>query len=267
MDTLNPHTFIGKQLSELIIPDRSWLVNSTSTLWRLGYHGVMLNYTGSTSTTQIHLPSPGPTISSFGSSPASAPPRHIVHKWGSMPPLPLWLPAVSYCTILLGVVLRLLVPPPPGDIPTPRPPHVSLSSPWSTWPPGVGTPPVPLSYPLSPPKSHFHAVALTEPPSNTSSHGPATLILYFPTPSWSTPTASALSSGSDTQTENIFCYRRSSAQGKGSHLYGMIPYLPHIIYVGSHGGFDATLPVCSSMAHSARCSTPLMGLGYCSAHN
>ena len=87
-------------------------------------HSIMFKYTDSPSTLQVHLPCPGTTISSSGSYLDSAPPRCRVHKWGGMSPFPLWLPAASECTTLWGVFPRFPVPPLPGDITTPGPPHV-----------------------------------------------------------------------------------------------------------------------------------------------
>ena len=43
-------------------------------------YSVMLNYTDSPSTTQVHLPRSGPTTSSYGSSLAFNPPWCRVHK-------------------------------------------------------------------------------------------------------------------------------------------------------------------------------------------
>ena len=43
-------------------------------------YSIMLNYTYSLSTPQVHLPRPVPTTSSYGSSLASAPPRRRVHQ-------------------------------------------------------------------------------------------------------------------------------------------------------------------------------------------
>ena len=163
----------------------------------------MLNYAYSPSTPQVHLPRPSPTISSSSSSPASAPPWFRVHEWGGMPPFLLWCPAASECTPLWGVILRLLVTPPPGDFTTTCPPHVLPSSMWSAWPPGGGTPLGPLASPPSPPNSNCRTLALTEPPPYISYHRPAPLLLSFPKPSRSPPTASALSLGYDTPPSNV----------------------------------------------------------------
>ena len=178
----------------------------------------MLNCTDSLSTNQVHLPHPGANISSSGSSLYSAPPRHRVHKWGGMPAFPLWLPAASECTLLWGAAPRLPVPPPLGDITTTVPPHVSPSSPWSAWTLSGGTPPGPSSFSLSPPNYHCHTVSTTDTPPYASSHGPAPLLPSLPTPSQSSPTASALSSVSDTPTENRCCCSRLSVQVKGRPL-------------------------------------------------
>ena len=58
-------------------------------------YSIMLICTDSPSTPQVHLPRPGPTISSSGLSPASDTLRCIVHKWGGRPPFTLWLPVTS----------------------------------------------------------------------------------------------------------------------------------------------------------------------------
>ena len=88
------------------------------------YYSIVLNYTDFPSTPQISLQRPDPTISSPVSTPASAPPRYRVHKWGGMAPVPLWLPAFSKCTPVWGIIPRLLLPPPSGDIPTPYLPQI-----------------------------------------------------------------------------------------------------------------------------------------------
>ena len=93
---------------------------------------------------------------------------------------------------IMGVVLRLPVLPSPGYIPTPRLPHISLSSLWPACPPGGGTPPGPLSSPLLSPKYNCRTVEPTESPPYTSSHGPSPLLPSSPTPSWSFPTTSAI---------------------------------------------------------------------------
>ena len=107
----------------------------------------MFKYRDYSSTPHIHLPRSDPIISSYGSSLASALPWYRVHKWVNMPPVLIWLPAVSECTPVCGVIPRLLVPPPPGDIPTPLPPHILPSSPWSVLPPDGETPPGPSKFP------------------------------------------------------------------------------------------------------------------------
>ena len=58
-------------------------------------YSFMLNYTDSPSTPKVHLPHPGTTISSYGSSPASASPQRRVRKCGSMPPFLLCSPSNS----------------------------------------------------------------------------------------------------------------------------------------------------------------------------
>ena len=150
---------------------------------RKGFYYIMLSYAVYPSTTQVHLPRPGPTISPSGSSPESAPPWLRVHRWGGRPTFPLWLPVVSWCTILWGELPRLTLPPTPGGIPNPRPPHVSPSSPWSALPPGDGIPPRPLEYPLSPTNFHWLIRAPTVSPTYKSSPGPAPLLPYLPAPS------------------------------------------------------------------------------------
>ena len=166
------------------------------------YYSIMLNYIDFLTTPQVQLPRPVLTISSSGLSPASAPPWRIVHKWGGRPPFLLWSLAASVCTPLLGGVPRLLFPPPPRGIPTPRPPHVLLSSPWSVWSPGDGTPPGTLGYPLYTPRSHCRTISPTETPSNTSSQRLVLLILSSSAPSQSSTTAYALYSCSDTPPSN-----------------------------------------------------------------
>ena len=140
---------------------------------------IMLNYTDSLSTTQIHLPRPDTTISSYGSSPSSPPPQYIVHKWGGIPPVLLCLPDVSECTPVWGVIPRLLVPSPPVDIPNPLTPHVSLSYPWYVWPTNGETPTRPSTYPPSPPNYHCRTSALIVPLTYTPSHGPVPFLLYW----------------------------------------------------------------------------------------
>ena len=105
-------------------------------------YSIMLTYSEYPSTPQVHLPNPGPTISPSWLSPASALPQRIVHIWGGRPNFPLWLPSVSWCTLIWGEFPRLPLPPPSGGIPTPRLPHVFPSSLWSAFPPGDGTPPI-----------------------------------------------------------------------------------------------------------------------------
>ena len=53
-------------------------------------YSIMLNYTYSPSTPEVHLPRPGPTISYSVLSPDSALTWRRVHKWGGMPPFPIW---------------------------------------------------------------------------------------------------------------------------------------------------------------------------------
>ena len=60
-------------------------------------YSIMLNYTDSPSNPQIHLPRPGTTISSSGSSPKSSPPWCRVHKWGDRPPFS----AMVACRLLM----------------------------------------------------------------------------------------------------------------------------------------------------------------------
>ena len=77
-------------------------------------YSIMLIFTDYMYTTQIHLPRPDPTISSSRSFPASALPWYRIHKWGGMPPVLIWSPAVSKFTPVWGVILWLLAIPPLG---------------------------------------------------------------------------------------------------------------------------------------------------------
>ena len=79
---------------------------------------IILSYIYSTSTSQIRLPRFDLTISSSGSSLESTTPWYRAHRWGGMTPVPRWLPYVSECTPVWGIIPLLLAPPPPGDIPT-----------------------------------------------------------------------------------------------------------------------------------------------------
>ena len=108
-----------------------------------------------------------------------------------MQPFPLWSPAASWFTLQWDEVSRRPLPPPPGVIPTPRPPHVSPSSLWSAFPPVYGILPIPLPSPLSPPRSHFCTGVTKEPAPYTSSPGPAPFLMPVPLPSQSFPAASA----------------------------------------------------------------------------
>ena len=56
---------------------------------------IMLNYTESPSTPQVHLPRPSPTISPSGLYPTSASPRRRVYMWVSRPHFPLCSPVAS----------------------------------------------------------------------------------------------------------------------------------------------------------------------------
>ena len=233
----------------------------------------MWNYTYYPSTPRINLPRPDPTISSSRLSPASSPHQYIVHKWGCMPTLLLRLPAVSECTNVWGVSLMLLLPPPPGDIPTSGLPHILLSSPWSVWATDGETPLGPSTSPISPPNFHWHTISRTVPLPYTASHGPAPFLPYFSTPSKLSPTIYALSSGSETPLVNRYWYNIFSSQSRGSyttvvgdwHWYGTRPYLPQISNVGSHGRSAAPIPVCSFLMHSDGCSAYPRLLGFRSA--
>ena len=162
------------------------------------------------------------------------------------------------------------MPPPPGDITTPCPPHVFLSSPWSTWTPGGGTSPGPLAFPPSPLNSHCRTVVLNDQPPYTSFHGHELLILYLPTPLQSPPTTFALSFVYDTPSASLCCYRQFSAQNKGRlsmvaaplHWYVTRPYLPQISDIWYRGGVSAPIPFSRSPTHSAGCLASWMGLGY-----
>ena len=59
-------------------------------------YSIVLNYTESPSTPQVHLPRFGTTISPPGLSLASAPFWCRVHKWGGRPRFPIWLPVASF---------------------------------------------------------------------------------------------------------------------------------------------------------------------------
>ena len=124
---------------------------------------------------------------------------------------------------------------------------MSPSSPWSAWSSVGGTPPGPLASPLSPPKYCLRTVAPTEPPPYTSSHRPAPLVPSSPTPSWSSPTASPLSLGSDTLPDNHCCYRWSPTQGKGRHLTVADPlHLSVTIY------YLHSVPLCTVSSGTSR---------------
>ena len=58
-------------------------------------YSIILKYIDYPSTTQVHLPNPGLTISSYGLSLASALTLHRVHKWVGMLPFKIRLPAAS----------------------------------------------------------------------------------------------------------------------------------------------------------------------------
>ena len=81
------------------------------------YYSIILNYTDSPSTPQIHVPRPDPTISSSVSSPASSQPWYRVHEWGGMPPVPQWSHVISKCTPVWGVRPMLILLPPLGIFP------------------------------------------------------------------------------------------------------------------------------------------------------
>ena len=151
------------------------------------------------------------------------------------------------------------MPPPSGDISTPWLPHVLPPSLWSAWPLGGGTPPGPLSSPPTLHKSHCGQLAPIKPPTYTSSNRLAVLLSSLPTHLESSPTASAISSGSDTTVANSCCYIWFSAQGNGRpsavagrlHWSRTIPYLPQIRAVESCCRVADPLPVFSSPKHSA----------------
>ena len=176
----------------------------------------MLNYTYFSSPIQIHVPHPYPTFLSSGLSLAYASPWYKFHKYDNMPPVPRWSPTLSICNPVWGVIILLLVTPPQGDILTPRPPHVFPSSPWSVWLPDWETPPGPSPSPSSPLNFHCHTLALTMTMPYTSYHGPVLLLPSLPKLLKSPPTIYALSSSSETITENLYCYKRFYSQGRGS---------------------------------------------------
>ena len=66
-------------------------------------YSIMLNCTYSPFTPRVHLPSPGPTISSSGLSLAFAPSQRRVHKWGFRLPFLLWFPDASI-TLMCSVI-------------------------------------------------------------------------------------------------------------------------------------------------------------------
>ena len=166
---------------------------------------IMLSYIYSTSTSQIRLPRFDPTISSSGSSLASAPPGCRVHELGRMTPFPLSLSAVSEFTSVWSVIMRITVPPLPGNTPTPRPLKASPSYLWSVYLPDGENPPGPSTSSPSPLNFHCHTSSLTVPLNYTSSHGPVMLLPSLSTPSKSPLTVSALSLGSETPTSNHYC--------------------------------------------------------------
>ena len=139
----------------------------------------MLNFTDDPSTHQVHLSRPDPTILSYGSSTASAPPQYIVHKWGSIPHVPLWLPAVSECIPVWYIFPQIILLPPQSGIPTLHPPYVFHSSPWSVCPTDGKTPPGPSTLPLLPTNYHCHTVAMNVSLTYIPSHRPVPLLLSF----------------------------------------------------------------------------------------
>ena len=171
---------------------------------------IKLSYTTSSSTTQVHLPRPGPTIAPSKSSPASAPPPCRAHIWGRSPSFPLWSPSVSWCTPLWGGDPRLPLPPIPRGTTTLCLPGVFPSALWSVAPPIGGTHPVPWAYTPSPPRACFRTRAPTMPPPYTSIPGPGPLLPPFPAPLLPFPTASNLSAGFGRPLPN-HCYCRQSS--------------------------------------------------------
>ena len=169
--------------------------------------------------------------------------------------------------------MRLLLPPPPGVIPTPCLYHVLPWYPWSALPPGDGTPPRPLASPLSPPIYQWCIIAPTVPHPYTYSPGPAPFILSSPSPSQSSPTAYAHYSGPRIPPANWCCYMQLSVRGtvmptavaRPPYWSRTIPQLPQISTVGSHVGFFVPLPACSSQRYSYVCSASPLGLDSWSA--
>ena len=129
--------------------------------------------------------------------------------------MPQWSPSVYECTPVWGIRLLLLVPPPPENIPTSRPLHVFPSSPKSVWPPDGRIPPGYPRFTPSPPNFYCCKAALIVPLPFTSPHGHAPLILYFSTPTISSPTVSALYSSSGTLPSNCYFCTHSFSQGRG----------------------------------------------------
>ena len=85
---------------------------------------IILNYAEYQTTPPLHLPCPDTTISSSGSSRASAAPRRRVHRWGDRPHFQLWLPAAYWWTLVWFEVLQIPLLPPRGVINTNRLPHL-----------------------------------------------------------------------------------------------------------------------------------------------
>ena len=167
----------------------------------------MLSYTTSSSTPQVYLLRPVPTIAPSDSSLESAPPPCIAHRWGGRPPFPIWLHAVSWFTPLWVEAPRTPLHPLLGGTPTLCLPNVSPSTPWFAVLPGGETPPGPLVSPLSPPIYCYCTRAPTTPPPYTSLPGPAPLLLSFPSPLMPFPTASERSAGFGIPPPNC-CYCR-----------------------------------------------------------
>ena len=131
---------------------------------------------------QVHLPRLGPTITSTGAPPESAPPPCTAHILGVRPPFCLWSPAATWCTPQRGEAPWIPLPPLLWGTPTLRLPRFFPSSPWSVALTGGGTPPGPLASPPSSPISCCRTRAPTASSSYKFLPGTALLLPSFPTP-------------------------------------------------------------------------------------
>ena len=154
-----------------------------------------------------------PTRALSGSSPASALTPRTVHRRGGRQPSLLWLSAASWCTLRWGGAPQNPLTHLPLGNPTLYPPHVLPSSSWSVALPDDGTLSEPWVFTLSLPRSCCHIIAPTDPPPCTFLPGIATLLLSFPVPYVSFPTASKLCAGLGIPTPNRCCCRKLFAPG------------------------------------------------------